>query len=164
MKPPDKRLKILRSTIMATAAKERGWDYDTIHDMMDSWGFGRSLKKLSLGELTDILRIIRGDAPPHREYGIGTLDAQGLYMWNLMKDAGWTFPRLRQWMLIHCKASHWNALEDSEKRAIIAMLKKYIVGADLRVCPPNTQPALPPLSLDGRGDGGEGENNNTTTI
>ena len=127
----DKRLKILRSTIMATAIKERGWDYDTLHDLMDTWGFGRSLKKLSIGELADLLNIIRGDMKPGEfQYGIGALDDQGMYMWSLMKDAGWDFQRVRMWMLKHCHASHWKALYDHEKRAVIAMLKNYKAKAE----------------------------------
>lgn len=125
----QKQAAILRSTIMATAIKSRAWDYDTLHDLMDTWGFGRSLRKLSIGELTDLLAIIRGEEQPHQfHYGIGALDSQGRYMWNLMKQAGWDFQRVRMWMLKHCSASHWNALQDSEKRAVIAMLKKYIAA------------------------------------
>ncbi|MDP3115070.1 MAG: hypothetical protein Q8M98_09915 [Candidatus Cloacimonadaceae bacterium] len=125
-KPADKRLKIMRSTVMAVSIRQRGWDYNTLHDLMQTWGFGSSLRKLSLCELGDLLRILRGQQDPAQTYhGIGTLDDQGRYMWSLMKDAGWDFYRLRLWMLKHCSASHWNALYDSEKRAIIAMLKKY---------------------------------------
>lgn len=123
----EKQLKIMRSTIMAAAIKEKGWDYDTLHDLMESWGFGNSLKKLSYGELVEVLKIIRDQIEPGQlEYGIGALDAQGRYMWSLMKQAGWDFARLRMWMLKHCSASHWNALRYDEKRAVIAMLKNYI--------------------------------------
>lgn len=123
----EKRLKALRSTIMATAIKSRGWDYDTLHDLMLSWNYGPSLKKLSLGELADLLAIIRGEEQPNQfRYGIGTLDDQGRYVWSLMKEAGWDFFRLRCWMLKHCSASHWNALNQTEKRAVIAMLKNYL--------------------------------------
>lgn len=127
----EKQLNQLKSTIMAVSIKERGWDYDTLHDLMDTWGFGRSLCKLSKGELVDVLNIIRGDMKPGEvNYGIGALDEQGRYMWSLMKDAGWDFMRVRMWMLHHCHASHWNALYQDEKRAVIAMLKNYKAKAE----------------------------------
>lgn len=123
----EKRLRGMRSAVMAAASKEQGWDYDTLHALMETWGFGSSLRKLSLSELSALLRIIRGQQDPAQiEHGIGTLDNQGSYMWSLMKEAGWNFYRLRMWMLKRCSASHWNALTASEKRGIIAMLKTYI--------------------------------------
>mgnify|MGYP007049861297 CR=1 FL=1 len=121
----EKQMKIMRSTIMAAAIKERNWDYDTLHDLMESWGFGNSLRKLSYGELVELLKIIRNQKEPG-ECGIEKLDAQGRYMWSLMKQAGWNFYRLRMWMIKHCSASHWNALSDDEKRSVIAMLKNYV--------------------------------------
>ncbi len=127
-KPKREYIKILRSSI-AMRARQIGWDLDYLHDRMDDWGFGRSLRKLSVGELRDILDVMNNvKAPSDLTYGIGELDAQGKYMWALMQDAGWNFMRLRRWMLKHCSASHWNALDQNEKRAVIAMLKKYNQG------------------------------------
>ncbi len=127
-KPKREYIKILRSSVVMRS-RQLGWDLDYLHDRMHDWGFGTSLRKLSVGELRDILDVMNNvKAPSDLNYGIGTLDAQGKYMWALMQDAGWDFLRLRSWMLKHCSASHWNALNQTEKRAVIAMLKKYNQG------------------------------------
>ncbi|MFA5628574.1 MAG: hypothetical protein WC965_14035, partial [Thiohalomonadaceae bacterium] len=85
----------MRQSIMALASR-RGWDYDQFHDLMESWGYGRSLRKLSYGELNSIRRFLTGeDARLNGYFTIGVLDAQGRYMWSLMKQAGWDWKRVR---------------------------------------------------------------------
>lgn len=127
MKKKRPYIKILRSKVMIIARKELALDTDTFYQMLESWGYGTSLRKLSIGELNDIISLMRGELDPADiSYGIGALDAQGKYMYSLMKDAGWDMKRLRLWWLKKMSASHWNALTDNEKRATIAMLKNYI--------------------------------------
>jgi len=112
--------KVLRKQIMAAASK-RGWDYDTFHDLMESWGYGRSLRKLKMDRLKDLLGFLNGET----EKNPADLDEQGRYLWNLMKQAGWDWSRLRMLLLKKYSASHWNALGYEEKRAVISMMKKY---------------------------------------
>jgi hypothetical protein len=100
-----------------------GWNYEEFHDLMQQWGYGNSLRKLSIKklvklrqELLDICNDTRGD---------WNLDAQGKRMWYLLRTAGWNRRRLTYYITKHYKKTHWNALSQNEKRGVIKMLKVY---------------------------------------
>jgi len=116
--------KHLRQRIMASAVT-KGWDSETFHALMEEWGYGNSLRKLRIEELKDVQVIVNGGSVTKKDYGAGTLDAQGKYMWALMKEADWDWERVRKLMLSKYKATHWNALKADEKRGIINILKSY---------------------------------------
>lgn len=122
----DARKKILRQGIMAACSK-LNWDYETSHLYFKQWGFGSSLRKMSLGELVQLNEIVNGLMEPEEaRFSLGVLDEQGRYAWSLMKQAGWNWLRLRQLILKRCKATHWNALSEYERRGIINILKAYV--------------------------------------
>ena len=124
MKSGEEYKKVLRKQIMAAASK-RGWGYDMFHDLMESWGYGRSLRKLPVRELKDLLGFLNNA----QQKSMGDLDEQGRYLWSLMKQAGWDWNRLRLLLLKKYSASHWNALRWDEKRAVISMMKRYAAKA-----------------------------------
>ncbi len=47
-------------------------------------------------------------------------------MFSLMKQAEWTDTELRAYMIKRFHKSHWNLLDQRERRAVIAMLQYYI--------------------------------------
>ncbi|HOQ80333.1 MAG TPA: hypothetical protein PKZ69_07125 [Candidatus Cloacimonadota bacterium] len=52
-------------------------------------------------------------------------DEQGLYMHSLMKDAGWDEKGLQGFLVKNFRKSHWNLINESERRRVISMLRKY---------------------------------------
>jgi hypothetical protein len=120
----DKYAKLLRQKIMATASVN-GWNYEEFHAYVEDWGYGNSLRKLRIGELKEVLAILRGGKSQKKDYGPGKLEGQGLYMWSLMKSAGWTWPRVQKLILKKYKATHWNALDEKQQRGVINILKRY---------------------------------------
>lgn len=125
MKVREEQMKKMRKSIMGLAAR-RGWDYDQFHDLMEDWGYGRSLRKLDFSELNNILRHLSGGTKEVNE--INQLDDQGRYMWAMMKKAGWNWKRVRLLMIKKYNTTHWNALTEPEKKAIIGILRKYAEG------------------------------------
>ncbi|MBI9113227.1 hypothetical protein [Maridesulfovibrio ferrireducens] len=128
-------MKTLRIQIMITAKRTHGWDSVEFHDVLESWGFGRSLRLLTIQQLQTVLGIVRGeyspDAPDElkrqlEKYSIGYLDKQGRYAWHLMKEIGWDWFRVQKYMVKKYHTTHWNVLNDEQKRGMIAMLKYYL--------------------------------------
>jgi len=127
VKIDEVNMKRLRQGIMAAASK-RGWNYDTMHKLMQEWGYGNSLRALLLPQLIELRRLVTGEEQrieSFDNYRMSELDEQGKYMWNLMKKAGWNWKQVRQYMIKRFKKTHWNCLNRQEKRAIISMLKNY---------------------------------------
>ena len=116
--------KELRYSIMKIVTGKYKWSYDQFHDLMEDWGYGRSLRKLSKDRLfrlrNELLGITNYDIPDEFK-----LDKQGLQMYAIMKKAGWTMKRVN----IHCakrfRKMHWNILDETERRGVIAMLRNY---------------------------------------
>ena len=73
-------------------------------------------------------------------------DKQGAYFWSLVKQAGWTRMKAESLMLKKYRKTHWNILDDKEKRQMIAVLKKYVVKAESEKSP------LPPFKKGGKVD------------
>jgi len=124
----EKYAKILRQSIMAIAIKKYGWDYDEFHEIMRNWGFGDSLRKLSISELKDLKNQLNGfesDNAHCRLQKEWQLDDQGKLMWFLMKSIGWNRRRITMLMLKKFKKTHWNLLTEKEKRQVINILKSY---------------------------------------
>src|SRR6056297_1443935 len=99
--------KQLRQQIVAIAVKRYGWDLEMLHDIMQDWGFGSSLRALSYQQLCSLKTILL-----NRDYKIRDekweLDDQGKYMWYLMKQAGWNRRRVTILMLKKFHKTHWN--------------------------------------------------------
>ncbi len=114
----------LRYSIMKIATGKHKWSYDEFHDLMDDWGYGRSLKKLSIKRLytlRDELLGIKTDNVPE-EF---KLDAQGKQMYAIMKKAGWTMKMVNMHCLKRFKKIHWLVLTPRERRGVIGMLRNY---------------------------------------
>jgi hypothetical protein len=125
--------KSLRQHIMISSKKQHNWSNEEFHDMLKSWGFGSSLRKLTIQQLQTVLRIVKGDenpkqkeVSPREKYGIGRFDKQGDYVWSLIQQVGWTNDRFRKFIGKHYQTVHWNALEPKERSGCIAMLKNYL--------------------------------------
>jgi len=54
----DKK-KRLRQTVMATVARA-GKDVDWLHDQMEAWGYGRSLRELGYQDTVKVLHTVQG--------------------------------------------------------------------------------------------------------
>ena len=59
----EKYAKVLRSSIMAIAIKQYGWDYDQFHNIMKEWGYGDSLRKLNVFQLKELKAHLTGKTP-----------------------------------------------------------------------------------------------------
>ena len=122
----EKYAKILRQSIMAIAVKRYGWNYDEFHEIMQDWGFGNSLRVLSISELKDLKNQLNGQlnglSSTSKEW---ELDDQGKLMWFLMKSIGWNRQRITLLLLKKFKKTHWNLLSEKEKRRVINILKSY---------------------------------------
>ena len=125
----EKYGKLLRQKIMASASIQ-GFSSEEFHQMLEDWGFGNSLRKLRIGELKQVRALTNGWDYEKKEYGLGELDKQGRYAWSLMKKAGWDWARLQKLILTKNKATHWNALDQTEKRGIINIMKTYAQKAE----------------------------------
>lgn len=60
-------------------------------------------------------------------------DKQGLKFWSLLEGAGWTSERIEKLIWKRYKTSHWNALDDDQKNALIATAKFYNSKANPQV-------------------------------
>ena len=132
--------KSLRQQIMITVKQEHAWEKEEFYNLLDEWGFGSSLRKLSIQQLQTVLGIVKGEYIPDScnelqrqldKYSIGFLDAQGRYAWHLMKVIGWDWFRVQKYMGKKYHTLHWNALKEEEKRGMIAMLKYYLKKEDV---------------------------------
>lgn len=52
-------------------------------------------------------------------------DKQGQLFHHLAKVAGWSQKRMDSLLLKRFKASHWMALDEDQKRAALAMMRRY---------------------------------------
>ena len=116
--------KELRKKVVGLAYAKLGWTLDDLHDMMQAWGFGRSLRELPRDTLEDLyFSLIKGRS--YRSYA--KFDKQGNYMWSQAVQA-WptnTMKRLQHYWLKKFKKTHWMALDQPERRATINMLGSY---------------------------------------
>ncbi len=122
--PILQEFKDIRRKIMAISVKKYGWEYDQFHDLMEQWGYGRSLKKLDWHHLCKLRNELLGI----RDYsGYDKFDKDGMHMWHLARLA-WperTMNRLQHFWIKHYHKSHWNILNTKERRATKNMLKNY---------------------------------------
>lgn len=124
----EQRERQLRQQIHALRVKKFHWTLDGFKFIINGLGYGESLTALPehrLIELKDLMLRYRKHGRPQAF----TFDKQGKYMFALMKQANWTEPNLRAYMIKHYRKSHWNLLEKKERRAVIAMLQNYIKKA-----------------------------------
>lgn len=116
--------KELRYSIMKIATGKYRWSYEEFHDLMNDWGFGKSLRALSRGQLfvlrNELLGIVEYNVPDQFR-----LDDQGRYMYSIMKKAGWNMYRVNMYCIKRYHKTHWNILNEDERRAVITMLKYY---------------------------------------
>ncbi len=122
-KQPKDKSKALRQKIQATRTAKFGWSRDEFYGLMQDWGYGDSLTALSYDRLLSLQATMHGSQ--NKNYTAFQFDKQGNYMWSLLKQAGWDRKRLAQYLLKRFKKSHWNKLNDNEKRGVIRMLTKY---------------------------------------
>ena len=121
----EQRERKLRQQIHGLRVKKFHWPLEAFKFIMNGLGYGDSLTKLPEGKLLEIKSLMlkyRNHGRP-LEYNY---DKQGKYMHALMKQAGWTEPHLRAFLFKHYSKSHWNILNQKERRAVIAMLQNYI--------------------------------------
>jgi len=116
--------KELRKKVVALSWVKLRWGIEDLHDAMEDWGFGRSLRELPRATLEDLyLSLIKGK--DYRSYA--KFDRQGNYMWSQAVQV-WphnTMRRLQHYWLRKFKKTHWMALNSKERRITITMLKSY---------------------------------------
>ncbi|MCD4828204.1 MAG: hypothetical protein K8R90_02075 [Candidatus Cloacimonetes bacterium] len=115
----DQYAKLLRREIAASAIARHGWSMDGLHQKMVEWGFGPSLRKLDIDRLKKLKHYLGGTVHTRAVY-----DPQGRQMHALMKELGWTDADMRRFLLKRFKKTHFNVLTCSERRGVIAMLRK----------------------------------------
>ncbi len=121
----EQRERKLRREIHALRVKKFRWSLDAFKFIMSGMGYGDSLRALSEGRLQELKNLMLSYRKHGRSYEF-TYDRQGMFMFALMKQAGWTEAQLRAFTIKHYRKSHWNLLEPEERRAVIAMFQKYI--------------------------------------
>ena len=115
----DEYARLLRREIAATAIKKHGWSMDELHVVMVHWGFGPSLRELSIDRLKKLKSHLTGNVHPRAVY-----EPQGRLMHALMKKLGWSQADMQKYLLKRYSKTHFNALTEHERRGVIAMLKK----------------------------------------
>ncbi len=121
----EQRERKLRQEIHALRVKKFHWPLDAFRFIIKGLGYGESLRALPEDRLTELKALLL----KYRKHGrpqAFTFDAQGKYMFYLMKTAGWTESQLRAFMISHYSKTHWNLLNKNQRRAVIAMLQNYI--------------------------------------
>ena len=125
----EQRERKLRQQIHGLRVKKFHWPLEAFKFIMNGLGYGDSLTKLPEGKLFEIKSLMlkyRNHGRP-LEYNY---DRQGKYMHALMKQAGWTEPHLRAFIFKRYSKSHWNLLDQNERKAVIAMFRTYIDQAN----------------------------------
>lgn len=114
----------LRQDIQAIRILKYGWPEPVLKGVMQHYGFGTSLRQLSEPELSRLKSLLVENRKHGRpaEY---TYDKQGLFMFALTKQIGWSDSDLRAYLIKHYRKSHWNLLTQPERRGVIAMLLNY---------------------------------------
>ncbi len=132
--------KSLRQKIMIKVKREKGWSSEEFHLYLASWGYGDSLRKLSIRGLQEVvsiidngeLRIENGEfKSPREKYGIGQFDKQGDFVWSMLRELGWSNDSFRKFIGKRYGIVHWNALDSRQKSGVIAMLKTYLSKEEL---------------------------------
>jgi len=123
--PTPAEFRKMRQKIMAISVKKYDWSYDEFHDLMEKWGYGRSLRDLDWIHLCKLRNELLGI----QDYnGMVKFDKDGMHMYHLAK-AAWperTMKRLQHYWVKRFHKSHWNILNTKERRATKNMLKGYI--------------------------------------
>jgi hypothetical protein len=122
--PTPAEFRSIRKKIMAISIKKYGWSYDEFHDLMEKWGYGRSLRDLDWYHLVKLRNELLGIKSTQ---GMAKFDKDGMHMWHLAKEA-WperTMSRLQHYWIKKFHKSHWNILDSKERRATKKMLKSY---------------------------------------
>ena len=52
-------------------------------------------------------------------------DDQGKYLWSLVRKAGWDSKQLQQLLMKKYDKTHWNILNETERRQVIGILRSY---------------------------------------
>lgn len=111
----------LRQKIQAHRITRLKWSEYMFRYVMEGLGFGRSLRELPEARLEELHQIIsnyRRERPEEFKY-----DKQGRYMYRLQKAAGWSDALLRQFLVIQYRKTHWNILNQEERKQVIAVLE-----------------------------------------
>ncbi len=115
----SQKAKTLRQRIQATRHKRLGWDDKTFYFIMAGLGYGTSLKALDCNELQELWGILKDYKRPEG----AQFDKQGKFMYALMKQAGLSDLQVRSYMVLHFRKTHWNVLDQNERKNVIDMLK-----------------------------------------
>lgn len=114
--------KKLRSSIVVTIKTNYpGHDY---RELLHDWGYQCRLSHIKdIDLLIEIMNVAKG-LPVHNA-NIGSLDAQGKYLFSLMHKAGWDIKRLRALLIKTTGCAHWLKLTQQQQRQVIKILKSY---------------------------------------
>jgi hypothetical protein len=121
----ETRERKLRQDINAIWNRKYGYPDWVLKKVMERLGFGNSLRALDeerLGQLKQRLVENRRHGKPD-EF---TYDRQGMFMFSLLKQVGWSEADLRFHLIKRFSKTHWNVLNPGERRGVIAMLFNYI--------------------------------------
>lgn len=123
--------KQIRQNIMAIASRN-GLDRDGIHQLMEGWGYGDSLRALDTCRLQSLRRDLVAAVQGRARSAPAEFDRQGRYFWHLAKVAGWSRERIGMLLLKRFHATHWNALDYDQRRSAIAMMQRYARSAQVK--------------------------------
>ena len=141
--------KQLRSNIMAITKTQHPWSQYDIHDLMSDWGFGSSLRVLSIDDLHELKELLSGQYKPHytafmrktMDYAKATNTGikasykqvcyicilYGGYCWyRKIRRNKWD-ERFQTWLKKYVKSDFAGFLTPDEARKAIYMLEREIV-------------------------------------
>ncbi len=93
---------------------------DDRKDMMEGWGYGRTLKGLSIPCLVEIKNLISGGQQYDEQYS-----PKEEHLLKLMTLAGWNIGRVKKYIDKKFGKSRLTSLTEKERKQLIAVLKTY---------------------------------------
>ncbi len=140
--------KQLRSNIMAISKTQPPWNQYDIHDLMSDWGFGSSLRALSIDDLHELKELLSGQYKPHytplmKEFmnyaqktdtGLKASSSQvnyicilaGGYSWySRMRRSKWD-EKFRDWLKKYAKTDNPVFITPDKARKTIYMLEREL--------------------------------------
>jgi hypothetical protein len=121
----EARERKLRQDINAIWNRKYGYPDWVLKKVMERLGFGDSLRALDEERLSQLKQRLVENRRHGRPEAF-TYDKQGMFMFSLLKQVGWSESDLRLHLIKRYSKTHWNVLDPNERRGVIAMLSNYI--------------------------------------
>ncbi len=116
--------KVLRKQIMAIVKGTKGWSDSYWRDLLEEWGYGRSLRKLTVDQLLSVKAILV--EPAKKRPDPFKYTGQAAYCDHLRQEAGLNEDRARKLYMIKFSKAHLNSFNKDELTRLIPIYKGII--------------------------------------